>query len=176
MLFLPQNIYKNLIIKYMCSENTHKYQGVTMTEYTHDLIVVLNNMLTPRPYDAINSYHIIYDSLYIMENYTDALRTIVNSPKAPLVFPCKKELLKLLKLLEQENYCIYWRSEDNMFDIKKYGVERYLIIQKKVRRIIYHLRAYMCLGKLCRWAFFIGYLKNILKFVIWVINISSFLY
>lgn len=139
----------------MNSENTHKCNTVTMTEFAHDLIIVLNKMSTTRPYDAINSYPTMYEDANALTFYTDAVRSIINSPKAPLLLLCKKELNLLLKTLEQDICFIHWHSEDNMFDIKVYGVEQYYTIQKQVKEIIDSLRFYMYLGKLCRCAKYI---------------------
>lgn len=139
----------------MTNENTRKYRCVTMAEYAHDLIVVLNRMSTPRPFDAIDGYPIMYESVNTLIYYTDAIRIIMNSPKTPFMLLCKKELNSLLKTLEQDICFIHWRSEDNMFDIKEFGVERYDTIQKQVEEIIYYLRFYMYLGKLCRCAKYI---------------------
>ena len=139
----------------MTNEDARKYRCVTMTEFAPDLIIVLNKMSTPRPYDAINSYPTMYEGANALIFYTDAVRSIINSPKAPLLLLCKKELNVLLKKLEQDICFIHWHSEDNMFDIKMYGVEQYYKIQKQVKKIIDTLRFYMYLGKLCRCAKYI---------------------
>lgn len=139
----------------MTNENTHKYRCVTMANFAYDLIIVLNRMYTPRPYDAINSYPTMYEDANTLTFYTDAVRSIINSPKTSFILPCKKELNLLLKTLEQDICFIHWHSEDNMFDIKVYGVEQYYTIQKQVKEIIDSLRFYMYLGKLCRCAKYI---------------------
>ena len=101
----------------MTNENTRKYRCVTMAEYAHDLIVILTRMSTPR-------------------------RIIINSPKTSFMLLCKKELNGLFSVLEQDICFITWRSQDYMFDIREYGVERKQTIQKYVSRIIYRLRLF----------------------------------
>ena len=126
----------------MTNENTRKYRCVTMAEYAHDLIVILNRMSTPRPFDAVDGYPIMYESVNTLIYYTDAIRIIINSPKTTFMLLCKKELNGLFSVLEQDICFITWRSQDYMFDIREYGVERKQTIQKYVSRIIYRLRLF----------------------------------
>ena len=123
----------------MSIENTHKRYCVTMAEYAHDLIAILNKMSTPRPYDVVNSYPIMYESANTLIYYTDAVRTIINSPKTPFISPCKKELNAFLEMLERDIQFIYERSQDYLFDIREYGVDRKQSIKKQINRIKIHL-------------------------------------
>ena len=133
----------NLTFKGMTNENTHKYRCVTMADFAYDLIIVLNRMYTPRPYDAINSYPTMYEDANALTFYTDAVRSIINSPKTSLILPCKKELTALLQVLEQEVCTVHWRSQDYLFDIREYGVERKQAIQKRISRIKSHLNIFI---------------------------------
>ena len=81
-----------------------------------------------------------------LKYYTDTIRILVNSPKTPLVNPCKKELNALLRMLEQEVCFLRWRSQDYLFDIREYGVERKRIIQKLIHRIITYLNIFKFFG------------------------------
>ena len=135
-------MYNNLIIKDMNSENTHKCNTITMTESAHNLIIVLNRMSTPRPYDAINSYPIMYKSLNTLIYYADAIRVIANSPKVPFMPLYKKELNALLSVLEQDICFINWREQDPCFEIKEYGMNRYHIIKKHIEKVILYMKLF----------------------------------
>lgn len=142
----------------MTNEDARKYRCVTMAEYAHDLIVVLNRMSTLRPYDAINSYPIMYKSLNTLIYYADAIRVIANSPKAPFMPLHKKELNALLSVLEQDICFINWREQDPCFEIKEYGVERFQIIIKYIERVILYMKLSKSIESTLR--FFIALLRR----------------